>query len=261
MTTKPDPFPKGGKVDRALMWIETTLYALRDRWIAYMTSFAFSEELQGWPVVRHRGPGVWSIRAVHTGPRRVQDRGGWKPPVVTGVAFGVLYYFAYGRAASGGALRGESLLQQSVFCGVIFALISVPFWKLAQKTRLMIRLEQGVISWRGPDKRKHSIAPNEPRQMQVILPYRWADDERRKHDNWRTTHPRQSSPKPLFQTSSELMLHTGPEGSHWRVVAEFRNDGHGEQANRLKTAIELVTKEAWQEEATRERQAKASGPL
>jgi hypothetical protein len=168
--TKPDPFPKGGRVDRSLMWIETAFYALRDRWIAYMTSFVFTEELQGWPVVRHRGPGVWTIRAVHTGPRRVQGRGGWKPPVLTGVAFGVFYYFAYGPAVS--TLRGEGLLQNSVFSGVFFALVSIPFWKLAQKTRFVIRLEQGVLSWRGPDKQKHSIAPDEPRMFQVVLPHR-----------------------------------------------------------------------------------------
>jgi hypothetical protein len=260
MTTKPDPFPKGGKVDRALMWIETTLYAMRDRWIARQSSFVFVEELKGWPVVRHLAPGVWSIRAVHTGPRRVQGRGGWKPPVLTGVAFGVFYYFAYGPGLSGGALRGEALLQNSVFSGVFIALISIPFWKLARKTRFVIRLEQGVLSWRGPDRHKHSIEPDEPRRMEVMA-HRSADQERRNHDNWRSTHPRESSPKPLFQTSSELLMQTGPDGSHWRTVAEFCNDGQGEQAHRLQRAIEFVAKEAGQELAQREKQAKASGPL
>jgi hypothetical protein len=170
--TTPDPFPKGGRVDRALMWIETAFYGVRDRWIAYMTSFVFTEELQGWPVVRHTAPGVWTIRAVHTGPRRVQALSGWKPPVLTGVAFGVFYYFVYGPVGSGGALRGEALLQNSVLMGVIFALISIPLWKLAQKTRFVIRLDHGVLSWRGPDKQKHSIAPDEPRMFQVVLPHR-----------------------------------------------------------------------------------------
>jgi hypothetical protein len=64
---------------------------------------------------------------------------------------------------------------------------------------------QGVLSWRGPDKQKHSIAPEEPRRMQVMA-HRWADEERRKHDNWRSSHPRQSAPKPLFQT----MIRSGP---------------------------------------------------
>jgi hypothetical protein len=110
-------------------------------------------------------------------------------------------------------------------------------------------------------KQKHSIAPDEWRGFRVMLPHRWADDERRKHDNWRLDSSRQSSPKPLFQTSSELMLHTGPEGSHWRVVAEFCNDGHGEQAHRLQRAIEFVSAVAKDERAAGEKQAKASGPL
>jgi hypothetical protein len=74
------------------------------------------------------------------------------------------------------------------------------------------------------------------------------------------SHPRQSSPKPLFQTSSELVIHTGPGGSHWRTVAEFRNDGSGEQAHRLHRAIEFVSSKAGEELATREKQA-AAGPL
>jgi hypothetical protein len=141
----------------------------------------------------------------HRAAPGVQDRGGWKPPVLTGVAVGVLYYFAYGPTVSGGALRGEALLQNSFFAGVIVALISIPFWRLGAKTRFVIRLEQGVLSWRGPDKQKHSIAPEEPRRMQVMA-HRWADEERRKHDNWRSSHPRQSAPKPLFQT----MIRSGP---------------------------------------------------
>jgi hypothetical protein len=255
---------EAGKITRSgklWPWVRKQAHAAWSAWVARQKSFVFGEEFQGWPVVRHLAPGVWTIRAVHTGPRRVQDRGGWKPPVLTGVAVGVLYYFAYGPAASGGALRGEALLQNSFFSGVIVALVSIPLWKLARKTFFTIRLEQGVLSWRGPDKEKHSIKPNEPRQMRVIAPHRWADDERRKHHDWTMTHPRQSSPKPLFQTSSELILHTGPEGSHWRIVAEFCNDGHGEQAHRLQRAIEFVTKEAAAEVAAREKQAAASGPL
>ena len=93
------------------------------------------------------------------------------------------------------------------------------------------------------------------------VPHRWADEERRKHADWRNTHRGSAAPKPLFQTASELILHTGPGGSHWRTVAEFRNDWSGEQAHRLQRAIEFVVRKAGEELAAREKQAASSGPL
>ena len=65
----------------------------------------------------------------------------------------------------------------------------------------------------------------------------------------------------MFQTSSELILHTGPEGSHWHTVAEFCNDGSGELANRLLRAINVVRRESAKEQAEREKEAVESGPL
>jgi len=251
---------------RLWAWLQTQFQAAWAAWVAYRASFVYGAELQGWPVVRRIAPpddaGAGShFRMIvrHTGPRRVQDRGGWTGPVMTGVAVGVLYYFAYGPAVS--TLRGEGLLQNSVFSGVILALVSIPFWKLAQKTRLVIRFDDGVISWRGPDKQKQQVRPDEPRSLQVLVPHRWANEEARKHANWRQSHGNQPGPKPLFQTSSELILHTGPDGSHWRTVAEFRNDGSGELAHRLQSAIEFVSRKAGEELAAREKQAAAAGPL
>jgi hypothetical protein len=256
--------PDAEKITRSgklWLWLRKQARAAWAAWIAYRASFVFGEDLHGWPVVRHVAPGVLLMKAPYTGPRRVQNWSGWKPPVLTGAAVGVLYFFAYGPAASSGALRGEALLQNSVFGGVFFALISIPLWRLARKTRLVIRFDHGLMSWTGPDKEKRVVKPEEPRSLQVLVPHRWADEERRKHNNWMNSHPRQPAPKPLFQTSSELIVHTGPGGRNWLTVAEFCNDGSGELAHRLQTAIEFVSEKAKEELTARAQEAASSGPL
>jgi hypothetical protein len=241
------------------LWLQKRFRGKSGKLADYVGSFVLIKEFQGWPVVRHVATGALRMIVRHTGPRRVQDRGGWKGPVMTGVAFGVFYYFVYGPAIS--TLRGEALLQNSFFFGVFLALLSIPFWKLAQKTRLVIRFDDDVMSWRGPDRQRQRVRLEDIYKLQVLVPHRWADEEARKHANWRQSHGSQPGPKPLFQTSSELTLHTGPEGSHWHTVAEFRNDGSGEMSNRLMRAIDVVMRGAAGEQAEREKQAATAGPL
>jgi hypothetical protein len=123
---------------------------------------------------------------------------------------------------------------------------------MARKTRLKIRFDHGVISWAEPPAypvglgMKHRVPPEEPRALQAI-PHRWGPEEARKHADWRASHPGQPGPKPLFQISSELIMHTGPGGSHWRTVAEFCNDETRQQAHRLLEAIVYVTDRAAEE--------------
>jgi len=243
------------------LWLQEQFEGKNGKLADYVASFPFIEKFQGWPVVRRIAPGVFMMIVWHTGPRRVQDRSGWKPPALTGVAVGVLYYFAYGPAISGGTLTGEALLQNSVYGGVFVALVSIPFWKLAQKTRLVIRFNKDGISWRGPDRQKQRVKFGDVHSYQVIAPHRWAEEERRKHQNWMQSHSGQPGPKPLFQTASEVTLNTGPEGTHWRTVAEFCNDGRGELASRLMRAIEVVERKAEGEETERKKKAAANAPL
>jgi hypothetical protein len=235
---------------RIAAWLRKQARAAWVAWIAYRASFQFRDVLGSWPVVRHTAPGVLVMKAPYVGPRRVQSFGGWKPPALTGVALGVLNCLGFGMSA-----KLEDLAW--VFAGgaIYGGLLSIPFWRLARKTRLVIRFDQGAISWKGPDRQKHVVGPEEPRSLQVLTPHRWANEERNKHDNWMRSHPNQSGPKPLFQISSELIMHTGPGGSHWRTVAEFCNDGSGEQAHRLQSAIDFVTDRAAEELAARAREA------
>jgi hypothetical protein len=232
-------------------------------WLEYRASFVFVDELRGWPVVRRLGPGVLSMKAVHTGPRRMQSWGGKAPAVITGVVLAAVIFDSMTPAPHG----SETSDQQFVFAiivGVIGGFISRPVWRrLLTKTRLVIRFDQRGISWTGPDKEKHRVAPQDlaASRMGVILPHRWADDERRKQNDWMNAHRGQRSPKPLFQISSELVMQTGPGNSHWRTVAEFCNDAHGEQAGRLQSAIQLVSVKTGEELAALRRQAAASGPL
>jgi hypothetical protein len=225
-------------------------------WIAYRASFVFAEEFQGWPVVRHTAPGVLLMKAPYIGPRRVQSFSGLKPLALTGLALGALYFFAYRHIAT-----PEALWQNSITVGVILGAASYPLWKLARKTRLVIRFDQGAMSWRGPDRIKRLVKPEEPRSLQVLVPHRWANEERNKHDNWTRSHPGQPGPKPLFQISSEVVMNTGPGGMNWLTVAEFCNDGSGEQAHRLQMAIDYVTDRAAEELTARAREAASSGPL
>ena len=153
------------------------------------------------------------------------------------------------------------MAQGVVFSGLFLGAASYPLWKLAHKTRLVIRFDQGEMSWRGPDREKRVVKAEEPRSLQVIAPHRWADEERRKHNNWMQSHPRESAPKPLFQISSELMMHTGPGGRNWLPVAEFCNDASGELAFGLLKAIEFVNDKALEELRTRAQKAASSGPL
>jgi hypothetical protein len=186
----------------------------------------------------------------------VQDFSGLKPLALTGLAFGALYWFGYRHIAT-----PEALWLNSAIVGVIFGLASYPVWKLARKTRLVIRFDQGAMSWRGPDRKKRLVKPEEPRSLQVLVPHRWANEERSKHDNWMRSHPGQPGPEPLFQISSELVMNTGPGGMNWLTVAEFCNDGSGEQAHRLQMAIDYVTDRAAEELTARAREAASSGPL
>jgi hypothetical protein len=211
-------------------------------WKAYRASFVFREVLGSWPKVRHIAPGVLVMKAPYIGPRRVQSYGGWKPPVLTGVALGVLNCLRFGISA-----KPEDLAWVFAGAAIYGGLFSIPFWRMARKTRLVIRFDHGAISWKGPDKLKHVVRPEEPRSMQVMVPHRWGPEEARKHADWRASHPGQPGPKPLFQTSSELVMNTGPGGGQWRTVAEFCNDGSGEQAHRLQSAIDFVTDRAAEE--------------
>jgi hypothetical protein len=241
------------------VWIAKKFPWLAKAWaagIAYSSSFVFREELGNWPVVRHAGPGVLLMKAPYIGPRRMQSFGGWKPPVLTGAALGVLNCLRFGLSA-----KPEDLAWVFAGAAIYGGLLSIPFWWLARKTRLVIRFDHGAVSWRGPDRKKHVVGPEEPRSLQVVVPHRWADEERRIHDNWRQTHPGRGSPKALFQTASELVMHTGRDGRNWRTVAEFCNDLSGEQAHRLQTAIDLVTERAAEERAAGAREAANTGPL
>ena len=220
-------------------------------WLAYRSSCVFAEELHGWPKVRHAAPGVFIIKAPHIGPRRVQNFSGWKPPVGTGLAFGALYWFGYRHIAT-----PQALLQNSITVGVIFAIASILPWRwLAWKTRLVIRFNQGVMTWRGPDLKKHVVGPEEPREMQSI-PHRWGPEEARKQADWMRRNPGRTA-EPLFQTASELVMNTGQGGMVWRTIAEFCNDENREQAYRLQAALELVTAAVAEELAARAREAAA----
>ena len=64
--------------------------------------------------------------------------------------------------------------------------------------------------------------------------------------SWRP-YPRGHRPESVFQSSSELLMQTGPGGSLWLPVAEFLDDLSEEQAGRLQAAIVLVTEAAVEE--------------
>ena len=213
----------------------------------FFRSFVFLRELGFWPVVRHTAPGRWTMIAVHKAPQRTQNRGGAQGPVITGIAIGIIAVNWLDR--NGWHDTGWP----AAFFGLVGALASIPFWFLVSRTWLRIRFIDGAIVWKGPEKewrkRRHRVEPDEPRSMQVLTPHRWAAEEFRKHGDYARRHPRELPKKPLFQISSELVMHAGPGGSHWHTVAEICNDGSGEKAHRLQQAIEFVTARAVEEMA------------
>ena len=251
------------------LWLQKQFDGKSGKLADYVGSFLFIKQFQGWPVVRRRaGSDVLVMKAPYIGPRRVQSFSGFKPPALTGLAFAGLYFFAYEKTMG----DTEALAQNVVFTGVILGAASYPFWKLARTTRFVIRFNPaspqeasqgavGVMSWRGPDRQKQRVKLEEIYSLQVIAPHRWADEERRKHQNWMQSNPRQPGPKPLFQTASEVTLHTGPEGSHWHTIAEFTDDAHGELANRLKRAIDVVRDFVRIEQAMAQKMVVVVGPL
>jgi hypothetical protein len=208
--------------------------------------------------VRHVAPGVLLVKAPYIGPRRVQSFSGWKPPLLTGLGVGALYWFGYRSIAT-----PEALLQNSITVGVIFALVSIPFWKLARKTRLVIRFDHGAMSWTGPDRKKRLVKPEDQRSYEVLAPHRWAAEESRIHENWKRANPGRDSPVPLFQTASELVMNTGWRGENRLTIAEFCEDaaGGGELAFRLQRAIEFVSEKAAEELRARAKEAADTGPL
>jgi hypothetical protein len=213
-------------------------------------SFVFGEQLGNWPVVRHTAPGRLVMIAPYVGPRRVQTFGGWKPPVLTGAAVAVLYWLIYRNISR----TPEDLAGATAGAVFYCTLISIPLWRLARKTRLKIRFIDGEMIWRGPDWRIYRVPAAAERRIEAQAPHRWADEERRIQEQWRATHPGRGIPRPLFQTSSEVLLFTGYRGSEWLPVAEFTNDLGGQRALRLKNAIDFVMDRAAEELAARARE-------
>ena len=149
--------------------------------------------------------------AVHKAPQRTQNQGGLQGPVLTGIGIGALVAYRFN------AQGDENFVFGGVLFGLFSGLVSIPFWWLANKTWLHIRFDGGAMSWRGPEKqwwrkRRHRAGLEEIHSLQVIAPHRWAAEEARKHDDYARRNPGLSRKKPLFQTLSELILHTGPEG-------------------------------------------------
>lgn len=66
---------------------------------AFDAAFPLRKELRGWPKVLRLAPGHFIMRAPHLAPRRMQTYGGWKPPVLTGVALGFLNCVRFGLSA------------------------------------------------------------------------------------------------------------------------------------------------------------------
>jgi hypothetical protein len=213
-------------------------------WLAYRESFVFREEMRGWPKVRHLGPGHFLILAPHAAPRRMQQYGGWKPPVITGAVFGGCLFLRWG---AGGA-PGE------IFFGAFFGFMSIPFWHWMQRTRLKIEIADGAIAWRGPDRRPYAFKADQWRELEVLVPHRLAREEERLHGNFMRAYPNGQRPEPLFQISSELVMQVGLRGSVYAPVAEFYDDLSEEKATRLQAAINHVWDHAM-EEADAERLA------
>jgi hypothetical protein len=186
------------------------------QWDAWRSSYVFKRELLGWPKVRHMGPGHFVMRAPHMGPRRMQQYGGWKPSVATGIVLGFL--FAYWRSERG------AFVPVFIFMGAIIGFLSIPFWHWMQRTRLKIHFTDGVISWRGPDRRKYAFKPGEWRDLVTVAPHRFADEESRQHRNFMASYPRGQHPEPIFQISSELVMQVGLSGTVFVPVAEFFDD-------------------------------------
>jgi hypothetical protein len=216
-------------------------------WDAWRRSYVFRRELLGWPKVRRMAPGHFVMRAPHMGPRRMQQYGGWKPPVFTGVALGLLVALRPGTEPG-------AFWPIWIFMGAIIGFLSIPFWHWMQRTRLKIHFTDGAISWRGPDRRKYGYRPGEWRDV-VTGPHRLADEEARQHRNFMAANPRGQHPEPIFQILSELVMQTGLAGTVFVPVAEFYNDLSEEQAGRLRAAIVFVFKEALEELEARERTA------
>jgi hypothetical protein len=226
---------------RLVAWIEKTQGGKR----------VFKADLGRWPVVRYPAPGRLVMKAPYIGPRRVQNFTGWKPPVLTGLALGVLNWLRFKNVL----VTPEAMAWSIGGTGIYAALFSIPFWRMAKKTRFKIRFIDGAMIWRGPDWKRYVVKPDEPRSLQALVPHRWAERERNIHDNWMRSHPGQPGPKPLFQISSEVVMNTGPGGMNWLPVAEFCNDGRGEHAHRLLEAIDYVTLRAGEELAALAREA------
>lgn len=233
--------------------------AKKPRKIGFFRSFVFLRALRFWPIVRHTGRGRWTMIAVHKAPLRTQNRGGLKAPVVTEIAIGIIALNWLDR--NGWHDTGWP----AAFFGVVGGLASLPFWFLFSKTWLRIRFRDGAMVWKGPEKqwrkRWHRVAADQPRSLQVLVPHRWAAEEFRKHADYARRHPRELAKKPLFQSASELIMHSGPGGSQWHTVAEFCNDGSGEKAHRLQQAIELVSAAAAEELEERALAVIVEGPL
>lgn len=237
-------------------WSRKQARAAWMKWIAYRASFVFREDLGDWPVVRYTAPGRLVMKATYLGPRRVQNFGGWKPPVLTGAAAGVLYWLVYRHISP----TPEDLAGATAGAVVYLTLISIPLWRMARKTRLKIRFIDGSMIWRGPDWKRYVIRLEEERRVEAFEQHRWAAEEARIAAQWQATHPGRGIPKPLFQTSSEVLLATSRGGRGWMPVAEFTNDLGGERALILKNAIDFVTEKAAREVAARAR-ARADAEL
>ena len=148
-----------------LLWLQKRTSGRSGKLADYFSSFVFIEELQGWPLVRLPGAGaVRSAGAAHRAAplselRRVETSGDNRRrhglPVRAAVA------------RRGGE---DPFWVTALVTGAFFGFLSTPLWRLAIKTRLKIHFIDGVISWRGPDRKKYRVMPEQRRRMEVIAP-------------------------------------------------------------------------------------------
>jgi hypothetical protein len=251
-------------IGRAATWAREMANEARFAWQDARAAFEktigkrlFKDDLGKWPVVRSTRAGRLVMKAPYIGPRRVQNFGGWKPPVLTGAAVAVLYWLVYRHISPTPEDLAGATAGAAIYCG----LFSIPLWRLARKTRLRIRFIDGAMIWRGPDWKRYVVKPGEDRRVEALEQHRWAAEEARIQAQWQATHPGRGIPKPLFQTSSELLLITRRGGRAWMPVAEFVNDLGGERALMLKNAIDFVTENAAEELAARARAEAEAGEL
>ena len=212
----------------------------------------FKETIGNWPKVYFQRPGSYVIVARHRSPSA--ERWAWVLAVVAGWFVGIQIFQSSDAAGRDVMWAALWAVLGGGFCFRILleVLKAVPI--LSSGTR--IAFDGGEITWKSASGRG-SIPQGEPRQFRHDA-HREAGAEARRN----AKAQRQGiDGTTIYQTTSEVLIDTGPGWMHPHLIAEISKDEVRHKAHKLAMAMAFVDENARAERIAWEIQMSQPGAL